>query len=330
MSDVSQSVLAKINKLLALADNKRGATEAESLLAASKAQELLQEYGLSIAEVEAAGGKSDDGGREKRVVKRGAMYAWQKALMATLADTNFCMHRIHVEFDEETKRRVKRHQLVGRRVNVEATQLTYDYLITTMKRRVRDEGYAPGTHSETAYHCWLEGCSERLRERLEEKAEQAKRDSAKRKAAGNGTGRELVLSDVYGSECDLNNDVLNGFAAGTTAAKRRANEEKARAFDAKYEELKATGVEDTEAWYLAHGYGAESAKQFATDWNRKQARASRRSSSGRSYRGGGWTKSDQRRAEKRDRVAYRAGSAAGDAIGLDPQAGHSEKKRIGK
>lgn len=286
-TEIPQAILTRIAKLLALADNKRNSSEAEALAAAMKAQALMQEYNLSLAEVEAAGGKADDGGREKRATGRRAMYGWQVNLMMTLAEANFCLHRVHVVYGEDEagqQRRSRQHQLVGRKVNVETVQLVYDYLVQTMKRLVTEAGHAPGNHSERDYHAWLDGCSERLRERIKEQAAEAmKASEAAKKAAGNGDGRALVLSDVYGTEADLNNDAMYGYAPGTTATKRREHEARVARQEARYEELKKQGVEDTEAWYLSHGYGAEDAKAAATKWNRSQ----HRSRSGRGYRGGG-------------------------------------------
>lgn len=322
MSEIhdNSALMGRIAKLLALADSKKNSSEAEAALAAAKVQELLQMNGLTLAEIEAAGGRADDGGREQRTVKRSSMYAWQASLMATLAETNFCLHRIHRERDESPPHRMsRRHQLIGRRVNVEASQMVYDYLVTAMKRLVSEAGYAPGRTSERDYHSWLEGCTDRLRERLQDKWIEAKRADAAYKAkmaAESGGGHSLVLADVYGSERDLNNDMLNGFPAGTTAAKRREHEARAARQNAEHERLMAEGVPDTEAWYRAYGYGVEEAQRLANEYEKKQVRSSRSSGRGRAT---GWTQADQRAYVKRNSAAYRQGAAAGEQIGLDPQ-----------
>lgn len=67
-----------VNKLLALAKDS-GATEAEASLAAEKAQELMTQHNLSMANIEAAGGQSgDDGKRVKDGVGNRASYKWQE------------------------------------------------------------------------------------------------------------------------------------------------------------------------------------------------------------------------------------------------------------
>lgn len=344
------SIIGKITKLLALADKKSGATEAEALSAANMAQELLQKYGLEMAEIEASGGKAaDDGKREKTTVKRSSMYKWQRELMETLAETNFCMHRIHEERDEKTGRKAKRHQLIGRTVNVVATQLMYDYLVSTMKRLVSEAGHSPGNHSEQDYHFWLEGCGVRLQDRIREKAEKAQKENARKErerqaaashpSAAGGVGKNmLVLADLYTNEAELNEDMLQGLEPGTTTRERLEREEKVRRRDAKFAALKAQGVDEDVAYYMSHGYSRERAEAIVAQHRKEAAeealkianakpRKSRASSGGSRY--SSWTKADQREEDKRNSSAFRAGSQAGEDIGLDHQVKHEEKKRIG-
>lgn len=344
------SVIAKITKLLALADKKSGATEHEALAAASMAQKLLQDYGLSMAEVEASGGKTgDDGKREKTTIKRSSMYKWQRELMETLAETNFCMHRIVEEYNEDSgrMRRSKRHQLIGRSVNVVATQLMYDYLVSAMKRLVSEAGHAPGTHNEKDYHWWLEGCSLRLQERLRERAREAKEESARKEreakarashpsAAAGSTGTSLVLATHYLNEEELNEDFLQGLEPGTTTRERLEREENVRRRDHKFETLKAQGVDPDVAWYMACGYTREAAESYVKRRkeqeeenlrleSKRKPRKSR--ATGSRYRS--WTKAEEREYEKRNSSSYQAGSQAGADIGLDPQVKHGgEAKRI--
>lgn len=344
MSDQSLpnvKIIDRIIKMLRLAEKGSGATEHEALVAATKAQEMLQEYGLSMAEIEASGGKvADDGKREKTTIKRSSMYKWQRELMEMLAETNFCMHRIHEEYDPETRRRSKRHQLIGRTVNV-----MYDYLVTTMKRLVSEAGHAPGNHSERDYHFWLEGCSERLCERLKDKAKKAKEESERKKredekrrqhpSYAGATGTALVLADVYTNEDELNQDFERGLEPGTTTRERLAREEATRKRDAKYQELLKTGMDDMEAWYNANGYSPERAKALVEQYKKnaeEDAKRAAKSSRRRSYSSGprysSWTKADQREEDKRNSSSYRAGTSAGSDIGLDPQVDHEQKKRL--
>lgn len=313
------ALMSRIAKLLAMA-NHQNSNEHEAANAARLVQELLQQHGLTLAEIEAAGGRADDGGREKRTIKRSSMYAWQTNLMHKIAETNFCLHRIHQERSEEPPYRMaRRHMLIGRKINVEASHLVYDYLVTTMKRLVSEAGYAPGRHSEKDYHAWLDGCTARLCQRLQGKFEEAQRADEERKAkmaAECGGGRSLVLADVYGSERDLNNDMLNGYPPGTTAARRREAEERQQRQQEAHDRFVDEGVPDLEAWYRAYGYGAEQAHAMATEPDKPASSRNRRSERGR---GSSWTRSDQRAYDRAQSTAYRQGSAAGDEIGLDPQ-----------
>ena len=58
----SAKVVERIKKLLALAKDK-GATEAEASVAAAKAAEIMEDYGLTMMAVESSGGEAE--GRER-------------------------------------------------------------------------------------------------------------------------------------------------------------------------------------------------------------------------------------------------------------------------
>jgi len=330
-TEPNSAILKRIAKLLALSDAQRNTSEAEASLAAAKAQELLQEYNLTLADIEAGNGSTDEGAqRDKKTVgKHSAMYAWQTRLMETIAEGNFCLHRVRKEIDTDNVKRgqkggtVNRHQLVGRKVNVEASQMMYAYLLGAMDRLVVDAGYSHSNRTRE-YHCWLEGCADRLADRLKAKY-QASREASQKARTGNGTGRELVLADVYGNEADMNNDTLNGFPLGTTATRRKEQEAHTKAAEQKQAELMAQGVERIEAYYLAHGYGAESAKAYAEQYHHQ----SQRRGNGRGYRGSSWTAGDQRRWARQNSAEYKAGAKAGESIGLESQVGSTTRKRIG-
>lgn len=333
MTTETNSTLVLISKLLAKAQDK-SVTEAEAALFAEKVQELLQDNGLTMAQVEAAGGSTDTSQRGKHATGRRAMYNYQRQLMGALAELHFCIHQVVEEADEHG-RKSKRHVLVGRRVNVDGTSMLYDYLVTTMRRLVQEAGHAYGKTGERDLHYWLEGCATRLCERLHQKRRQRERESAEAEAArqaamnGNGTHKELVLSDVYGTEADLNNDALNNFAPGTTATRRRKSEEMAMQQRAKHDALVAEGMDSTEAWYHAYGYGAEQvARYVAMDKEDAKRQARNRRRRGGRGRTSNFTMGDRRHHEKVNSAAYQAGRAAGDDIGLDSQVGNSKRKSL--
>lgn len=336
-ANANTNVLDKIAKLLALSEG-RGTTEAEASLAAEHVQRLLQDHGLTLAQVETAqGGLSADAKRvNQNFGDMRAMYLYQRNLMATVADNNFCLHRVVKTFvpcDKwgAAKGRVdgvlvrgymqNQHSLVGRELNVNVTVQTYRYLMEAIERA------CPFDRRSVDGKRFLEGAVARVTERLTERRHQREaEDEARRSAqpaAGNGSGRELVLSDVYGSEADLNNDTLNNFPPGTTATKRREAVARQAQQQAEHDRLMAEGVDSDVAWYRAYGYGEERAVELSASWKRR----SRRNRGGRG-RSQNWTQNDARHHDKINSTAYKAGRVAGDGVGLDNQVGASRRKAI--
>jgi hypothetical protein len=85
------TILKRIQKLLALTV-ERGATPEEAATAAAKAQALLFEHNLSMAQVEAVG---DIGGDEifdyvLDIAAAMRFVNWRKALISAIAEYNFC------------------------------------------------------------------------------------------------------------------------------------------------------------------------------------------------------------------------------------------------
>jgi hypothetical protein len=323
MTEVPDSVLAKVAKLLAMAEK---GTEHEAAIAMGHVQRYMQDYNLSLSQIQSGGTPIEDK-REKKQTGQRAMYKYQIDLMAALAELNFCVHQIHTV--QAGHRRSKQHLLVGRVINVSSTTMQYEYLVTTMRRLVKEAGYAYGKEGEKNLHYWLEGCSTRLCERLYDLRRQRLAEEAEKAAqvAGNGTGRELALLDVYGSEADLNNDHMNGFPPGTTATRRLEAQRKEAEREAKRTELMAQGVEETEAFYLSYGLDPDDAKARAYSWNKKIKYRASRSTRSTSRR---WTKSDDRHWEKVNSDAYQQGKATGGEISLDRQIDRKEVRRIGR
>lgn len=329
------NVFRRIDKLLRMAASGSGATEAEANTAAEMVQRILQDNGLTMAEIEARGESTGaDGKRSKSDTDRRALFRWQRDLMANLAENFFCMHRVEERnvSDGRKMRKSKQHVLIGRWVNVQSTINMYDYLSTAIKRAADEHGFFHAAATEKQHHMFLEGATERLRERLarrkyEREVEQAKaRDDAKARGEA-AAGTALVLADVYVTEQEANEDILNGLEPGTTTRNRLRVEAEKRERDRKREEMVAQGVEYYEAWYRSYGYDVEAARRLSREYRAvptepaKARRKSRASGSSNWYR---YTKEDARR----DSTAYRAGSSAADNIGLDDQVTHTAKRRI--
>lgn len=371
--NVSQDkLLARIQKLLALA-NHPGTGEAEAANAAARIQDILAEHNLSMAEVAShaergrASGPAVDEARAKTQHDKAAMYRYQRHLMQALAKNNFCMHFLEKTWKRDARGRrmhffegygyvnaryIDCHYLLGRQVNVVTTQITYDYLVETMDRLLPYQGMDKRGKDALL---WLDGCTTRLIERLDEqrtKREEESREKAAQEAtrqkhpayAGNGTAL-VVLSDVYGSEADLNHDALYGLEPGTTARRKR---EQAELNQLRHDRMEARAAEAVAAdptlrldvaRMMEAGWDREGAEVYlgyrkqpnADEPKETDAQRLKRERREQAQHDRFWSRQEQRwkkRAERENSRAYRAGAAAGETIGLDAQVGHDDKGKL--
>lgn len=154
-----ETILKRIQKLLALTV-ERGATPEEAASAAAKAQALLFEHNLSMAQVEGLG----DGATDKVEVQEHELCnikAWRKHLANTIALHNFC-HLIDLH-----RRRVA---IIGKPSNIEIV-LYLDKVIgrqiNTLAHRAKVEANA----STSYYTSFCYGAVCTIRERLDEQRE---------------------------------------------------------------------------------------------------------------------------------------------------------------
>lgn len=296
---IPEGVKTRIRKLLALAQDARG-NENEAASAAAKVQNLLGQYNLELSAIVDSGARaapSIDAERERINGLDGITEAWQVGLLSTVAECNFCLYWT----DEErvgTRRKIL-SRLVGRKINVGATLDVYDYLALTMGR------LNPYPQRGKSRRSWNEGCADRLGARLYRQRVESER--ASRTAAGDapqGSGFDLVLTDVYSSEADLNLDMRNGLPAGTTARER-----------ADYEARRAVWAAEAKARGPVTHAAPEPVKETAAQLRKRlerEARADRQ-----------WQERCYREQAKRDAridpAAFSAGRDAGLRIGLDKQ-----------
>src|SRR6185437_11105787 len=171
-------IISKLKKLATMHD--RG-TPHEAALAGEKMQAMLQQYNLTRSDIEGdSPNESPQSKRERQEqTKITALYRWQRDLMETIAENNFCLHFIATRFvrdprgnatkwseteqDYVAARKVKRHVLIGRADNVAATALMYDYLTTAMDNLSPYKGI---DRRGSEAHLWLAGCVETLCSRL--------------------------------------------------------------------------------------------------------------------------------------------------------------------
>lgn len=322
-------VIDRIRKLMALAANNTN--EHEAALAAAKVQELLADYNLTMAALDASGQASE--GRKKDTVIGKAMYAWQRDLMAAIARANFCYHAVvdrrvpHAYKDKMITS--KSHMLVGRESNVASAMVMFEYLLEVIAKNV-PIGSAAENLSRSAVS-WREGCAYRLVQRLDEKKADMERASREARAKAQhpasaaqqgGTANALVLADVYSSEHDLNADFRYGREPGTTARKRAERVALAGAgADVQYSDAWWDAQARLEAEKEAARRAALTPKQREAEDAKKAREAAREQARRENAYNAHWS--------KRDVGAFRAGMHKGGEINLDQQIDQQTQRKIG-
>lgn len=314
-------ILARAAKLMAVQEG-RGATEAEAANAAEHLQRLIQEHNLTLSQVEQHGGDSSvpAANRVKETTTTSIYQPWRAELLNGVARNNFCITSNRTEFLDKGRRQYA--MLVGREVNVNVTKMTYEYLSDAFTRVCKELYGVRKVSNRRDWSYFMDGAVGRVIERLNERRREAEAASQRTPTTGNGTHQELVLSDVYGSEDDLNNDMLNGYPAGTTATKRRESAERQARQEAERDRLVAEGMDSTRAWYKSHGYSDELVESIV-----KQSNTHRRGSAHR-HNTTGWSRRDEAEHRKISSAAYKSGYATGSSVGLDTQVGGGNPRRI--
>lgn len=333
MTDLElDKTVSRIRKLLALA--KGGTTEGEAALAMEKVQELMASANLTMAELEASGAAGGEGSnRVKDGVKNRSPYKWHRKLMEAVAKLNSVYCENIFKRLEHTNQ-FDGYSLIGREANVVSTRVMFEYLLEAIERVALDEMDAK--EAGTRYgHSFKEGAADRIVERLKARREEELRrqETEAREArarqshpgAAPGNAVVVVMRDFHRDEDDLNNDMRTGHPPGTTAQRRRDAEAKGAELRIKREKrtaelkLQYPDASDDVIWYMAVlDYTLEQAMELCKPVKAKKERKSR--AKGYSYRA---PKSNL------DSAGYYAGRSAGADIGLDRQASHSAKGRLG-
>lgn len=321
----NEKIVDRIKKLLALAADGSGATEAEAQSAAAKAAEIMEDHGLTQMTVEMAGGQGET--RDKINTKT-VNWPWYMVLMEALAESCFC------SVDQVPKGGRKfEFRLIGRVSAVMTANMTFEYLGQTIRRLSRE------TNVESPhYFCCgaAERIAERIRQRHEEKlAEQkAAAEAAERARAtaspSSGTAIVVTLVDHAKREADLNEDFRQGLRPGMTAEKRAVAEAREAAKRAVYDRLLAEGVANGVAWNMAYlGQSRAEAEEYEAEFQASNAKRSARTFKA------SWTKADearwqsqQRREARKDSSSWQEGRRRGDDVGLDQQVTKHDNRRI--
>ena len=312
LNDDCRRIIEKVQKMLALADK---AGEHEAAVAATKAQEMLAKYNISMSMVEAEKGGSS---KREKSENLGGLYLWQRKLWMNVAELNFCMY---FQSAIEVKRQVARryhdgtpytrvktqrknsHRIIGRVVNVAATVALARYLEGTIERLTREKIGDPKEYFTRYANSYREGLADTVCMKIQARRDETNELERKSRleteirakeaaAAGHSTSMAMTMVELAKSEEDANIDFIYG--PGTSAkwaAQRAKRAEKRRLEEEAYTAWAAANPEE------ARKKEAEAAKQ-----RRSYGRAPRE--------------------KKYDYGAYSRGRQDGGNIGIDTQVGN--------
>lgn len=329
MTQISDKIIDRIQKLLSLASNNPNEAEAQAAMA--KAQEMLAAYNLEMHDV--TGVKTDNKRNDK--VRKGGLYTWQRKLWKAVAEMNFC-HYLSIKGTARGSQ--YEHRLIGSHANVIATELMAQYLQDTVEKLAQTWAKEAGFLSVFVKDAiaYREGMTTRVTEKLQqrrrelvEEAKQAeelrKRDAARANSAPSGT--ELTIVDVISSEADFNNDYLNGWEMGTTAKNRHEEELRTKKAMHEYEERQRV---HKDRYANDAKYREEyDAKQLANQkyWEDLLAKQPKRRKS--TYVSKGPRARAQTAEEKRQGLAgYWDGYDDGNKVGIDTQVTEAKKSKL--
>lgn len=310
-------VVEKVEKLLALANRKKG-NEAEAASAAAKAQQMLLAHNIDMAMVEQASGGS---GRREDVKHKGGTYLYQRDLWRAVAELNFCLYWTSQKWAsrkamrknywgekvEETVWHIQhQHRVVGRTVNVTLTKTMAGYLEQAIERIVMER---LGDDNTQRFSRWAvsyrKGAAARIIEKVQDRRDELEAEEARKvreaqhaaERAGVSTATTLTIADVRKSERDANMDHIHG--EGWSARQREERR------------LAAIAAAEAEAEYAK--WAAANPEEARKEEKKRQAESDRYWAR-RTGRG--------RRSTANDNVdssAYWAGYDAAEKIGIDPQ-----------
>ena len=166
MTEEKESILNRIQKLLKMS-TENGASENEAMLAADKAQKLLQEHNLSIADIK-DDSQAEPMDSEDVEVDRDL---WKGYIRNATAKLYFCKTYTTMKLDTHYKK-VKVITFVGRKSNRMVATEMCKYFINTVNR-LADEEFreVPGSRASInkMAHAFKQGAASKLSSRLNER-----------------------------------------------------------------------------------------------------------------------------------------------------------------
>ncbi|WP_028644823.1 DUF2786 domain-containing protein [Nocardioides sp. URHA0020] len=183
-------ILAKVRKLLALAEDP-AATAHEAETYTAKAAQLIADYGIDRALLAATDPGSDPVG--DRVLDLDAPYAADKAdLLSTVAAHLRCRAVVRTRTTARGKERSA--HLFGHASDLERTELLYTSLLLQSATGLARTPVPPTEHAAAFRRSWLAGFRMAVGHRLADTEARAETEAAQRFAAA-GRSSGLVLAD---------------------------------------------------------------------------------------------------------------------------------------
>ena len=169
MTEEKESILNRIQKLLKMS-TENGASENEAMLAADKAQKLLQEHNLSIADLKDEDQVEPMDSEDVEVDRD----LWKGYIRNATAKLYFCKTYTTMKLDTHYKR-VKVITFVGRKSNRMVATEMCKYFINTVNR-LADEEFreVPGSRASInkMAHAFKQGAASKLSSRLRKRYEE--------------------------------------------------------------------------------------------------------------------------------------------------------------
>lgn len=118
------SAIEKVRKMLALAAEDSGATEAERMLAARRAQEFMFRHNLDVLEVEALDDTGPEFIREDERIE-GMRHHWRGRLLTVIGRRV----NVHVHYEQYRSKKIRSYVMVGRPESIAFVRQLAAYLI---------------------------------------------------------------------------------------------------------------------------------------------------------------------------------------------------------
>lgn len=181
------TVLQRVQKLLVLAGNNPNEQEAQE--AANRAHAMLAEFNLTLSDVEARGGKSEDNFITDDQLMTESV-PWRRPLGTMVAKMFFCsyMFAYHKKWTSERACgyiRYDKHYFIGARHNVEVAKHMFQYLSDTIER-LADEGAKTCVGNRSSFRTdFKSACAGRVCSRIQTRIDESKRGPTIVESSGN-------------------------------------------------------------------------------------------------------------------------------------------------